>query len=152
MWYLLINKNQKITVLFLTTCWFFIILIQPLFTSKMKLQPIGTLPLWSFNIANKTYLIDNGALCTKKNRFTNLDYNVLPKLIYHAGFTTVNTVIFYKPSTQMIKIAEQCITQLNCKNFIVTQKGQCYQNMKKYFANTAIKITPLDSNIRKNKL
>ena len=135
----------------LTIFWTLIIIIQPLFSSK-KLQQIDTLPLWSFNIAKKRYLIDNGALCTRKNRFTNLDYNIFPKLIYHAGITTVDTIIFYKPSKQIIKIIEQCITQLNCKNFIVTQKGLSFQNTKNYFKNSPIIITPLSNKKEKPQL
>lgn len=144
LWYVFINKNNKKTVLFLTVCWLFIILCQPLFKSKMKLQQVGSLPLWSLNIAEKTYLIDNGAFCTRKNRFTNIDYTILPKLIYHTGFTTIDTIIFYKPSTQIIKIAEQCITQFKCKKFIVTQKGSCYHNMKEYFKNKEVTILPIN--------
>lgn len=133
-------------MLFLGLCWFFIILIQPLFSSKMKLQQINSLPLWTFNIANKTYLLDNGALCTRKNMYTNLDYTILPNLIYRTGFTTIDTIIFYKPSTQIVKIAQQCIQQFNCKNFIVTQKGQCYQKMHDHFKDSNITIQPLMKN------
>ncbi|MBI2344583.1 hypothetical protein HYV10_00735 [Candidatus Dependentiae bacterium] len=142
-WYLFTTKNPKLTFLFLSLCWLTIILTQHLLTSKNQLKQIGSLPLWTFNAANKTYLIDNGALCTRKNIFTHLDYTILPELIYHTGFTTIDAIIFYKPSTQITKIAEQCITQLNCKTFIVTQKGHCYQNMQKYFLNKNIVILPL---------
>jgi len=148
LWYIFVNKNQKTTVVFLTISWMLMILIQPLFSTK-NLQQIDTLPLWSFSIAKKTYLIDNGAFCTRKNRFTNLDYNIFPKLIYHAGITTVDTIIFYKPSTQIAKVIEQCITQLNCKNFIVTQKNDCFKNTKNYFQNSSITIHPLSNKKRK---
>lgn len=142
-WYIFIRPTQKTTVIFLTSCWIFMIFVQPFFAHNIKLQQISDLPLWAFRIANKTYLIDNGALCTRKNMYTNLDYTILPKLIYHTGYTTVDTIIFNKPSTQIIKIAEQCSKQFNCKNFIVTQKGQCYQKMGQYFKNTKITIHPL---------
>jgi hypothetical protein len=142
-WYVLIRPTQKITVVFLTSCWFFMIILHPLFVNKMKLQQVSDLPLWTLRVANKTYLIDNGALCTRKNMYTNLDYTILPKLIYHTGFTTIDTIIFNKPSTQIIKIAQQCSKQFNCKKFIVTQKGQCYQKMEEYFKNTKITVHPL---------
>ncbi len=143
LWYILIRPIQETTVIFLTSCWFFMILIQPFFANKTKLQQVSNLPLWTLRIADKTYVIDNGALCTRKNMYTNLDYTILPKLIYHTGFTTIDTIIFNKPSTQIIKIAEQCSKQFNCKNFIVTQKGQCYQKMEQYFKNTTITVRPL---------
>ena len=149
-WYVIIRPNQKITVLFLTACWIFIILLQPLFTAKMKLKKVGDLPLWTLNIANKTYLIDHGALCTKKNLFTNLDYTVLPNLIYHTGFANIDTIIFCKPSNKMIKVADQCIQQFNCKNFIVTPRAQCYEQMKKHFANKNVFITSLDKQTKKH--
>jgi hypothetical protein len=145
-WYIFIRPTQKTTVIFLTSCWFFMILIQPFFTNKMKLQQVSDLPLWTLRIANKTYLIDNGALCTRKNMYTNLDYTILPKLIYHTGFTTIDTIIFNKPSTLIIKIAEQCSKQFNCKNFIVTPHAQCYQKMEQYFKNTKITVKPLLKN------
>jgi len=144
-WYIKIRSEQKYTLVFLTACWSLLILLQPIFTTKMKLKKIGDLPLWALNIANKTYLIDNGALCTRKNLFTNLDYTILPNLIYHTGFTTIDTIIFCKPSTRITKIAKQCAQQFNCKNFIVTPREQSYENMKKYFNKTAIKILPLNN-------
>ncbi len=142
-WYIFIRPTQKITVVFLAICWFFIIIMQPLFTNKIKLQQISNLPLWTFHIANKTYLIDNGALCNRKNMYTNLDYTILPKLIYHTGFTTIDTIIFNKPSTQITKIAQQCTQQFNCKNLIVTQKAKCYQKMLEHFKNSNIIVKPL---------
>ncbi len=155
-WYIMIRPTQKISLIFLTICWTILILLQPRFTAKMNLKKIGNLPLWTINIANKTYLIDNGALCTRKNMFTNLDYTVLPNLIYHTGFTTIDTIIFCKPSTRITKIAKQCAEQFNCKNFIVTPHAQCYNKMKKYFNNTTIKIIPLNNkkifNINKKSL
>lgn len=146
LWYIFIRPTQKTTVIFLISCWFFMILVQPFFTNKIKLEQISDLHLWALRIANKTYLIDNGALCTHKNMYTNLDYTILPKLIYHTGCTTIDTIIFNKPSTQIIKIAEQCSKQFNCKNFIVTQKGQCYQKMEQHFKNKKITIKPLLKN------
>jgi hypothetical protein len=150
-WYIFIRPNQKITVLFLAFCWSFMIIMQPLFTQKMKLKKIGDLPLWTLNIASKTYLIDHGALCNRKNMYTNLDFTILPNLIYHTGFTTVDTIIFCKPSNRITKIAQQCAQQFNCKNFIVTPRAQCYEKMKKYFENSNIRITRLNNTKKKSK-
>lgn len=142
-WYVLVRPSQKKTVLFLTACWLFLICIQFLAARRVNLQQIADLPLWIFKIADKTYLIDNGALCTRKNMYTNLDYTILPQLVYHTGLTKIDTIIFHKPSTQMVKIAQQCSKQFNCKNFIVTQQAQSYQKMYDYFKDTKITVSPL---------
>lgn len=145
-WYSFIKTSQEKTVLFLTFCWSIILFLQPLFIKKNQLKKIGDLPLWSLNIGNKTYLIDNGALCRKKNIHNNLDYTILPSLIYYSGFTKIDSIIFCKPSTKMTKVAKLCSEQFNCENFLVTHKLQSYKTMKNYFKNTTIKILPIYQN------
>lgn len=120
------TSKQAISVLLLFfTC---IISLQKITTNNCFKQ-IGSLPLIAVKISNKTYLIDYGALCSKQNFYTNIDYNIIPELIKHTGITNIDTLILCKPSKNLTKAALQFSHQMNVKNIIVTQKQHCYHNL-----------------------
>jgi hypothetical protein len=110
-----------------------------------NLKKIGDLPLWITRIHHKTYLIDHGALCSKKNLYTNLDYTVIPEIIRHTGHPTIDTIIFCKPSNKMSKVAKQCATQLNCSTIMATPKANCYHQLQTDLKDSHISVIPLQA-------
>jgi len=147
--YTYIKPTAKHCAILLCLIWCSLILIRPYFTHTDGLKKIGPLPLWVACVHNKTYLIDHGALCNRKNRFTNFDYHVLPELIRHTGHTTIDTVIFCKPSNKIAKVAKQCHEQLSCATIMVTPKAQCFQKVQEQFKDENVTIIPLHSAKRK---
>lgn len=137
------KPSQRRSFQLLLFLWCSLLLIRPFFTKTTHVQQIGTLPLWAIQINGKLYLIDHGALCTRKNLYNNLNYTVLPELIKATGHYTFDTIVFCKPSNKMAKVAQQCCNQCNCSTLIVTTKGQCYQNMLDYVSCSKLQILPM---------
>lgn len=131
----------------LCSIWFLLIAMQPYFTHIDGIQKIGELPLWITRIHNKTYLIDHGALCNRKNLFNNLDYTVLPELIRQTGHPTINTLILCKPSNKIVKVAQQCATQLNIDTILATPNAHCFEKLQAAFKETAITVIPLNTKV-----
>lgn len=143
-------KPKSITALIVLTClWLSMIIIRPYYCKIQGIKQINQLPLWVTQINNKTYLIDNGALCNKKNCYKNLDYTILPELIKSTGHATIDTVLFCKPSNKITQVAQQCAAQLNSSTILVTQKNHSYQKLHDAFLQTPIKILPLDHKTRR---
>lgn len=148
--YTYIKPSTKHCAILLGLIWCALILVSPYFRTHGELKKIGTLPLWIAHIQNKTYLIDHGALCNKKNMFTNFDYTILPELVRHTGHSSIDTVVFCKPSNKLCKVAQQCHEQLNCSTIMVTPKAQCFQKLQEQFNNTGINIIALHTKKQRN--
>jgi len=131
------------SMIILCTIWCMLIAIRPYYTQISGVQKIGELPLWITRIHNKTYLIDHGALCNRKNLFNNLDYTVLPELIRQTGHPTIDTLILCKPSSKIVKVAQQCTTQLNLDTILVTPNANCFKKLQAAFQKTDINVIPL---------
>ncbi|MBP9764727.1 hypothetical protein KBD08_00135 [Candidatus Babeliales bacterium] len=143
MLYTYIRPSQKISVLILTLMWLAVIGIHPYYCPAQGLHQVGSLPLWLLKLGKRSYLIDHGALCNRKNMYTNLDYTVLPELIKATGHTTAHALIFMKPSTKIAKVALQASKQLNCCTILVTPKAQSYDKVKVACKNTNVSVIPL---------
>jgi len=140
--YTFIKPTSKKACLLLFLFWITLIGVRACWTDEYY-KKIGNLPLFFANINKKTYLIDIGALCTRKNLYTNIDYTVLPELIKKTGCCTIDTLVLCKPSARLDKIALQFALQTNIKTIIVTTKADSYQKIKTAFADTNILILPL---------
>lgn len=92
---------------------------------------------------DKTFLIDNGALCSKQNFYSWIDYTILPELIKTGGITTIDTLILYKPNKKLTKIVQQFAQQTMLKTILATTKYGCYYDLKEAFKNSSIKIIPI---------
>ncbi len=115
-------------------------------------QKIGDLPLVALHINNKTYLIDYGALCTKQNFYTYIDYTILPMLIKTTGITIIDTLVLCKPSAFLAKAAHQFAQQTNVKTIIVTTKANCFKEMTNLFQGSNITILPQAKQKKEKKL
>jgi len=140
--YTLYNPNKKQAFIFLGSCFVILFLCKQSITKKSFYQ-IGNLPLYTLHINNKTYLLDNGALCSKQNFYSWIDYTILPELIKTAGITTIDTLILYKPSKRLAKITRQFAEQTNVKNILVTTKQKCFYEVKNLFQENKINIYPI---------
>lgn len=140
--YTLFNPSKKVALTTLSLC-SFILLCSKYATQKNQLYQIDNLPLYVLQANNKTYLIDNGALCKKQNFYSWIDYKILPELIKTAGITTVNTLVLYKPNKRLTKIVPQFAQQTNIKTILVTTQYGCYHELKKTFQNDTITIKPI---------
>lgn len=150
--YTYVRPTAKCSTAILCLTWCGLILIRPCFGPTESLKKIGALPLWLTKIHHKTYLIDHGALCNRKNRFTNFDYTVLPELIRHTGHTTVDSVIFCKPSNKIATVAKLCHEQLGCKTIMVTPKAECYKKVEEQFKGSDVAVIKLHPKIKKLNL
>ncbi len=140
--YTFFYPNKKTSLLILISCSIF------LFTTRWALQKncfykINNLAMYALQLNNKTFLIDNGALCSKQNFHSWIDYTILPELIKTDGITTIDTLILYKPNKKLVKIAQQFAQQTMVKTILVTTKQGCYYSMKEAFKNSPIKIIPI---------
>ena len=94
-------------------------------------------------LQNKTYLIDNGALCSKQNFYSWIDYTILPELIKTGGITSIDTLVLYKPNKKLIKVVQQFAQQTMIKTILVTTKYGSFYAMKEAFHGSSVKIIPL---------
>lgn len=141
-WY--IKPSSKQASMVLMGLWCIIIALQPWYTTKPNtLQQVDNLKLWYIKLGNSCYLIDNGALSTRKNLYTHIDFTILPQLIKHTGHATVDTLILCKPCNQICKIAQACVQQLNCSTIMVTPQQDCYKKLQLMFQHSHIKVIPL---------
>ena len=134
------NKNRSL--LFLTSCCLLI------FSTRWLLQKncfykVNNLSMYVIRINNTTYLIDNGALCSKQNFYSWIDYTIFPELIKSGGITTIDTLVLYKPHKKLIPIIQQFAQQALVKNILVTVKHGCYYEMKEAFKNSSVNIIPI---------
>lgn len=140
--YTFFYPSKKTSLLILISCCI------SLFTARWMLQKnclykINNSALYVLRIKNKTFLIDNGTLCSKQNFYSWIDYTILPELIKTGGITTIDTLILYKPNKKLVKAVQQFAQQTLVKTIIVTTKQGCYYNMKEAFKNSSIKIIPI---------
>ena len=139
--YTYVRPNTKQAVCALFIFWLCLISARQCM-QKNFYQKIGDLPLVALHINNKTYLIDYGALCTKQNFYTYIDYTILPMLIKTTGITTIDTLVLCKPSAFLAKAAHQFTLQTNVKTIIVTTKSNCFKEMTKIFQGSDVTIVP----------
>lgn len=149
--YTYFKPKPFVSVIMLCLIWLAMIALRPCFTPHEQLQRVGELPLYVCQIQDTAYLIDYGALCTRKNRHTNFDYTILPQLIKSTGRTTIDTVIFCKPSSKMAKVAQLCHEQLKATTFIVTPSAQCFEHVHEHFKHTSVKVLKLSPKRKASK-
>lgn len=140
--------NKKTSLLILTSC------CALLFATRWLLQKncfykVNNLSMYVLRLNNKIFLIDNGALCSKQNFYSWIDYTILPELVKTDGITTVDTLILYKPNKKLVKTVLQFAQQTMIKTILVTTKQGCYYDMKEAFKNSSINIVPIYRNTSK---
>jgi hypothetical protein len=114
-------------------------------------KKIGDLPMIALKANGKNYVIDYGALCSKQNFYSNIDYSIIPELIKQTGITNIDTLILCKPSKRLTKVAMQFCTQTNVQTIIATTKLDCFKTLKVAYKNSNVKILPLSVKQKKSK-
>jgi len=142
MLYTYIKPNTKNAVAILFMFWLTLIGCRQ-YMQKNICQQVGDLPMVVLRINKKTYVIDYGALCTKQNFYTYIDYTIMPTLIKATGITTINTLVICKPSAFLAKAAHQFAQQTKVETIIVTKKAHCFEHVKKLFEGSNVIILPL---------
>ncbi|MCX5923800.1 MAG: hypothetical protein NTZ68_00020 [Candidatus Dependentiae bacterium] len=123
---------------------FWLILIGVRYSMQKNLcQKVGNLPLCALRINGKVYLIDDGALCSKQNFYSNIDYTILPELIKTTGITSIDTLVLCKPSKRLAKIAHQFAMQTNVQTIMVTTKAKGFKEMSDMFQDSSVNVLPL---------
>lgn len=141
--YTYIKPPTKIAISFLVTCCITMLIARVCINTDCYKKLEG-LRMIAIRANKKTYVIDYGALCGKKNFYMNIDYTIVPELAKQAGITTIDTLILCKPSTKLDKVALQYAYQANIKTIIVTTKDDCYSKLVQAFKNNNVRILPLN--------
>lgn len=126
-----------------------LMMLTRLYSMKNLYQKIGDLPMIAIRLNHKNYLIDYGALCSKQNFYSNIDYTIIPQLIKHTGMTNIDTLVLCKPSKRLAKVALQFCAQMNVKKIIATTKCDCYKTLCVAYKNSDVQILPLIKKSRK---
>lgn len=134
------NKKQSLILLISCCC---LILAIKWMSQKNCFFKVKNLPLYVLQLNNKTFLIDNGALCSKQNFYSWIDYTILPALIKTGGITTIDTLVLYKPSKKLIPVVKQFAQQAMIKTILVTTKHGSYYELKEALTDSSIKIVPI---------
>jgi hypothetical protein len=134
------TTKQAVCTLFI----FWLILIGARYYMQKNLyQKVGNLPLCALRINGKVYLIDHGALCSKQNFYSNIDYTILPELIKSTGITSIDTLVLCKPSKRLAKIVHQFAMQTNVQTIMVTTKSKGFKEMSDMFQDSSVNVLPL---------
>ena len=72
--------SKRTSLCILTSCCMILFVVRWC-NQKNCFYQVNNLPLYVLRINNKTFLIDNGALCSKQNFYSWIDYTILPELI-----------------------------------------------------------------------
>ena len=135
--------RKKISLIFLIFCCVFLFSIRWITIQKNCFYSVNNMPLHVLRVNNKIYLLDSGALCSKQNFYSWIDYTILPELIKSGGITIIDTLVLYKPNKKLVKIVQQFAKQTMIKTILVNDKFGCYDEIKQAFAGTTIKIIPM---------
>lgn len=146
--YTFFYPNKKRSLIILISCCVFLFATRWL-SQKNCLYKIENLPMYALRLNDKILIIDNGALSSKQNFYSWIDYTILPKLVKTDGITIVDTLILYKPNKKLVKAALQFAQQTMIKTILVTTKHGCYQAMKEAFKDSAINVIPIYYNTSK---
>lgn len=141
--YILIKPTRSKALGFLISCTL-IIFATKIPKESYTYKKINHLNMAILTIHNKTYLLDNGGLCSKYNFYSWIDYTILPTLIKTAGITTIDTLVLYKPNKKLPQVVEQFTKQTNVQHIFVTKKCDCFNQLKKLYKNSHITIQPID--------
>ena len=136
--------RKNISLIFLMFCCAVLFSTRWLIIKKNCFYKINDIPLHVLRINNKTYLLDSGALCSKQNFYSWIDYNILPELIKAGGITTVDTLVLYKSNKKLVKIVKQFAKQAMVKTILVNDKFGLYDEIKQSFIGTDVKIIPMN--------
>ena len=120
-----------------------IMMIVRLCSMKNMFKKIDDLAMIAIRLNHKNYVIDYGALCSKQNFYSTIDYTIIPQLIKHTGMTNIDMLVLCKPSKRLAKVALQFCKQMNVKKVIATTKCDCYKTLCVAFKNTDVQILPL---------
>lgn len=141
-WYSLKKSNTHQNLIFLITLCCCMLCTRILYKKNMY-QKITDLNMIAIRLNDQNYVIDYGALCSKQNFYSNIDYSIIPKLIKQTGMTNIDTLILYKPSKRLAKVALQFCKQMNVKKIIATTKCDCYKTLNIAYKNTDLQVLPL---------
>lgn len=142
LFYTVYKPKRKHALPILILCVLILLTYQHNQLKQNQLHQIDNLSLYLLQANRKTYLIDNGALCSKHNFYSWIDYTIIPALIKSNGTTAIDTLFLYKPSKKIASVATQFAQQMNIKTIFVTTKQNCYTILKKQIP-THIKVLPI---------
>ncbi len=135
------KKTTSLCILLFCSCLLFALRC---YLQKDCFYKMNDYSLYVLRNNGKTYLIDNGALCAKRNPYSWIDFTILPDLVKTQGITTAKTLVLCKPGKNLPKAAQQLVKQTMIKNIIATQKNHCYEQIKDIFIGTDIVVHPLE--------
>lgn len=115
------------------------------FKKSNNFYKVNNLAMHVLTIDGATYLLDHGALCSKQNYYSWIDYTILPELIKTGGITTIDTLALYKPSKKLVQIAAQLAQQTNVKTIFVTTKCGCYHQLSQLCKDSSLVVKPIYS-------
>ena len=142
LFYTVYKPTRKHALPVLILCVLILLMYQHNQVKQNQLHQIDNLPLYLLQANQKTYLIDNGALCSKHNFYSWIDYTIIPALIKSTGTTTIETLFLYKPSKKIDSVITQFAQQMNIKTIFITTQQNCYTNLKKQVP-LHIKVLPI---------
>lgn len=141
--YTFFYPTRKKSLLFLLCCTGLLFSLRWITLRKNDFYKVDDLEMYVLRIHNKTFLFDSGALCSKQNFYSWIDYTIIPALIKSGGITTIDTLILCKQSKNLVKIAQQFCQQTLVKHVLVTTEHNCYNDMKAAFKNSSIQVIPM---------
>lgn len=141
--YTFFYPTKKMSLLFLICCTGILFSMRWITLRKNCFYRVKDLEMHVFSINNKTFLLDSGALCSKQNFYSWIDYTIIPELIKTGGITTIDTLFLYKPSKNLVKVVQQFCQQTLVKHVLVTTKNQCYHDMKIALKDSGITVSPI---------